>query len=61
MNGTPELQIVDSHRKVDEAVAGVAEARNAVGPDVGIGIDFHGRVHRPMAKALLRELEPYHP
>ncbi|WP_455565516.1 galactonate dehydratase [Modicisalibacter luteus] len=61
MNGTPEMQIVDSHRKVDEAVARVAEAREAVGPDVGIAIDFHGRVHRPMAKALLRELEPYHP
>ncbi|MGO2241894.1 MAG: galactonate dehydratase [Halomonas sp.] len=61
MNGTPEMQIVDSHRKVDEAVARVAKARNAVGPDVGIGIDFHGRVHRPMAKALLRELELFHP
>jgi galactonate dehydratase len=61
MNGTPEMQIVDSHAKVDDAVARVAEARAAVGPDVGIAIDFHGRVHRPMAKALLRELEPYHP
>ncbi|MCW2305982.1 galactonate dehydratase [Rhodobium gokarnense] len=61
MNGTPELAIVDSHAKVDDAVARVAEARQAVGPDVGIAIDFHGRVHRPMAKALLRELEPFHP
>ena len=61
MNGTPELAIVDSHAKVDDAVARVAEARAAVGPDVGIAIDFHGRVHRPMAKALLRELEPFHP
>lgn len=61
MNGTPELAIVDSHAKVDDAVARVAEARAAVGPDIGIAIDFHGRVHRPMAKALLRELEPFHP
>ncbi|NYZ16821.1 galactonate dehydratase [Azospirillum sp. RWY-5-1] len=61
MNGTPEMAIVDSHRKVEEAVARVAEARQAVGPDVGIAIDFHGRVHRPMAKVLLRELEPFHP
>ncbi|PRX09077.1 UNVERIFIED_ORG: galactonate dehydratase [Martelella mediterranea] len=61
MNGTPEMQIVDSHRKVDEAVARAAEAREAVGPDVGIAIDFHGRVHRPMAKTLLRELEPIQP
>lgn len=60
MNGTAEMQIVDSHRKVDEAVARIAEARDAVGPDVGIAVDFHGRVHRPMAKTLLRELEPFH-
>ncbi|MEE4464294.1 galactonate dehydratase, partial [Azotobacter chroococcum] len=31
----------------------------AVGPDIGIGVDFHGRVHKPMAKILARELEPY--
>ncbi|MGQ9364808.1 galactonate dehydratase [Azospirillum sp. ST 5-10] len=61
MNGTPEMQIVDSHAKVEAAVARVAEAREAVGSDVGIAVDFHGRVHRPMAKVLLRELEPFHP
>ena len=61
MNGTPEMAIVDSHRKVEEAVARIAEAREAVGPDVGIAVDFHGRVHRPMAKVLLREMEPFHP
>jgi galactonate dehydratase len=61
MNGTPELAIVDSHKRIEEAVARVAEAREAVGSDVGIAIDFHGRVHRPMAKVLLRELEPFHP
>lgn len=61
MNGTPELQIVDSHHKIDQAVSRVAVARETVGAEVGIGIDFHGRVHRPMAKALLRELEPFNP
>ena len=61
MNGTPELAIVDSHARIDEAVARIAEARQAVGPDVGIAVDFHGRVHRPMAKVLLREMEPFHP
>lgn len=61
MNGTAEMAIVDSHAKIDEAVARASEARAAVGPDVGIAIDFHGRVHRPMAKALLRELEFINP
>lgn len=26
-----------------------------------MAVDFHGRVHAPMAKVLLRELEPFHP
>ena len=33
--------------------------RDAVGPDIGIGVDFHGRVHKPMAKVLAKELEPF--
>ncbi len=61
MNGTAEMAIVDCHSKVDDAVARVAEARAAVGPNIGIGIDFHGRVHRPMAKILLREMEQFNP
>jgi galactonate dehydratase len=30
-----------------------------VGPHFGIGVDFHGRVHKPMAKVLFKELEPF--
>ncbi|MBS1092679.1 galactonate dehydratase [Gluconobacter sp. Dm-74] len=59
MNGTEELQFIDSHQKVDEAIARVAAIREAVGPYVGIGVDFHGRVHKPMAKVLARELQPF--
>ncbi|MCW4115742.1 galactonate dehydratase [Aurantimonas sp. MSK8Z-1] len=59
MNGCEELQFVDSHARIDQAVESVALVREAVGPHVGIGVDFHGRVHRPMAKVLVRELEPY--
>ena len=61
MNGTPELQIIDSYVKIDAAVARIAEARAAVGDDVGIAVDFHGRVHKPMAKILLKELEAFRP
>src|SRR5699024_5822149 len=35
--------------------------RDAVGPHIGIGIDFHGRVHKPMAKVLAKELEAFRP
>jgi galactonate dehydratase len=61
MNATEELQYVDSYVKVDEAVKRIAAVREAVGLDVGIGIDFHGRVHKPMAKVLAKELEPFRP
>ncbi|WP_082233215.1 galactonate dehydratase [Halobacillus massiliensis] len=61
MNGTEELQYIDSYSKIDQAVERVANVRENVGKDVGIGIDFHGRVHKPMAKILAKELEPYRP
>jgi galactonate dehydratase len=61
MNGTEELQIIDSYEKIDQVVERIAAVREAVGPYVGIAIDFHGRVHKPMAKILAKELEPYRP
>jgi galactonate dehydratase len=61
MNATNELNYVDSYARIEEAVARVEEVRQAVGNDFGIAVDFHGRVHRPMAKVLARALEPYHP
>lgn len=61
MNGTEELQYIDSYKKIDEAVERIAAVREAVGDYVGIGIDFHGRVHKPMAKILAKELETFRP
>jgi len=61
MNATEELHYVDTHEKIDEVLARVAAVREAVGPHFGIGIDFHGRVHKPMAKILAKELETYRP
>ncbi|MER2089598.1 MAG: galactonate dehydratase [Sporosarcina sp.] len=61
MNGTEELQYIDSYKKIDEAVERIAAVREAVGDYIGIGIDFHGRVHKPMAKVLVKELEQFRP
>ncbi len=61
MNASEELQFVDSHAKVDAVLASMAAVRDAVGKNIGIGVDFHGRVHKPMAKILIKELEPYRP
>jgi galactonate dehydratase len=60
MNATEEVHYVDSFRHIEETVARVASIREQVGNDFGIAVDFHGRVHKPMAKALIQELEPYH-
>ncbi len=61
MNGTEEFKMLDSARAVDEAVGRIAEIREAFGNEIEFGIDFHGRLAAPMAKVLLRALEPYRP
>jgi galactonate dehydratase len=58
MNATEELQIIDTWDRVQAALDRVAAVRDAL-PELGIAVDLHGRVHKPMAKALLKELEPY--
>lgn len=61
MNATEELQMIDSYEKVDAVLERVAAIREACGPHFGIAIDFHGRVHKPMAKVLAKKLEPFDP
>ncbi len=58
MNATAQLGWVDGARAVDAVVERVA-AVQALG--VEVGLDFHGRVHKPMAKQLARALEPLRP
>lgn len=58
MNATEDLGWLDSPRKLDATVSRV-EAVQAVGLDVGL--DFHGRVHRAMARQLARAVEPLRP
>jgi galactonate dehydratase len=55
MNATAELDWIGTPKLFDEVIARV-EAAQAQGMDVGL--DFHGRVHRPMAKQLAKVLEP---
>lgn len=61
MNGTEEFAMVESHAAVDRALEKFALIRAEFGSTIDFGIDFHGRVSMPMAKVLLRELEPLHP
>jgi len=61
MNITEEMQIVDTMATVDQAVERMASLREAVGNKLDIAVDFHGRVHGPMARVLIKALEPYSP
>lgn len=61
MNGTEDLEWIDSFKKVDDVIARVGGIREACGRDFGIGIDFHGRVHKTMAKVIMKELEQFRP
>jgi galactonate dehydratase len=61
LNGCEEMGLIDNSRTVDAAVAVVAEIRQTFGNDIEFGLDFHGRVAAPMARVLIKELEPYRP
>ena len=61
MNATEELQMVDSYDKIDAVLERVAAIRESCGKYFGIAIDFHGRVHKPMAKVLAKKLEEFDP
>ena len=58
MNATEDLGWLDSPTRLDETVNRLQLVRE-IGIDVGI--DFHGRVHKPMARQLVRALEPLRP
>ncbi|KAJ9463096.1 D-galactonate dehydratase [Diplonema papillatum] len=61
MNATPKMGYVEGEPLVSAVVQRMKAVRDAVGPAVGIGLDFHGRVKAPMAKRLMKALEPFDP
>ena len=61
LNGCEEMGLIDTSKTIDAAVAVVAEIRAAFGNEIEFGLDFHGRVAAPMARVLIKELEPYRP
>lgn len=58
MNATEDLGWLDSPKMLDATLDRVS-AVQAQGLDVGL--DFHGRVHRPMARQLIALVEPLRP
>lgn len=60
MNATEEMHYIDNFEKIDAVCNRVAAIREVLGYKLDIAVDFHGRVHKAMAKVLARELDPYH-
>lgn len=60
MNGTEEMHYIDSFEKIQAVCDRVAAIRDALGMKLDIAVDFHGRVHKSMAKVLARELDQFH-
>ncbi|KAH7020221.1 enolase C-terminal domain-like protein [Ilyonectria destructans] len=58
MNGTEDLGWLDSPSALDDCIERVKIVK-AAGMDAGV--DFHGRVHKPMAKQLAALLAPHRP
>ncbi|MBE2894727.1 galactonate dehydratase [Spirabiliibacterium falconis] len=59
MNATEELNFIDNYSKVDALLERVQAVRDATDPHFGIAVDFHGRVHKAMAKILMKELSSF--
>ena len=52
---------VESKAFIEEAAAHFASLRELVGPEIDIGIDFHGAISPPTSKLLIKALEPHQP
>lgn len=58
MNGTEDMDWLSGPASIDAAVERLRLVRET---GLDVGVDFHGRVHRPMARQLVRALEPLGP
>lgn len=61
MNICEELAMVDTYASVDTILKRLFALREAVGTTMDLAFDFHGRVHAPMARVLVKELESVRP
>jgi galactonate dehydratase len=61
MNLSGQLDVQVSLRGIKEIKRNVREVREAIGDGNDFAIDFHGRVHKNMAKRFMQELEEFAP
>lgn len=58
---TGGLELIDTPATVDHAREVVGAVREAVGPDIDIALDFHGRTSKAMARRLAGALKQFDP
>lgn len=61
MNCTGAMDWVSSLKDVKTVANNIKLLREEFGYDLDIGLDFHGRIHKPMVKRLIDEIVPYEP
>ena len=49
---------LDDDQLVQDVVERMVAVKEALGPKIGLAIDLHGRIHRPMAKLFAQALNP---
>ncbi|AHG01634.1 galactonate dehydratase (plasmid) [Halostagnicola larsenii XH-48] len=58
---TGGLELIDTPAAIESARDIVGAVREAVGPDIDVALDFHGRTSKAMARRLTRALEEFDP
>ncbi|SDU34934.1 galactonate dehydratase [Jiangella alkaliphila] len=61
MNGTAKLGPIGTAAETDDVLRRLAAAREVLGPDRDVAVDFHGRVSPANARRLLPLMAPLHP
>jgi len=61
MNGVGKVEWIESPQQINRVVERVMAVRDEFGWDIGIGLDFHGRVRKALSKQLFSALEPVRP
>lgn len=58
MNACGDLEWLGDSKRIAKAVADIFAVKESLGSDVELAVDFHGRVHRGLAKVFAKQLEP---
>ena len=59
MNATAEIGWIDNYKVVESVLERVDILKKEFKNELDIAVDFHGRIHKPMAKVLMKELDKY--